>query len=69
MTTVTCQKRGACGVTCDDGPCPLLANWVRKMRDARRARAELGAMSDRELGDIGLHRSHIDAVAAGTFTR
>ena len=43
--------------------------WMRRVRYAQRMRSELGAMTDRELSDIGLHRCHIEAVAQGTYSR
>lgn len=51
---------------------PLLAAWVgtlspRRFLRARRWRAELAAMTDVELRDIGLTRGQIGAVAAGQY--
>ena len=39
----------------------MLFGWV----DTLRTRAELGALNDRELADMGLTRGDIDRVAAG----
>jgi uncharacterized protein YjiS (DUF1127 family) len=38
-------------------------NWVRARRSYYRSVAELSAMSDRDLADIGISRSDIQAVA------
>ncbi|MDP3872011.1 MAG: DUF1127 domain-containing protein [Pseudomonadota bacterium] len=49
-----------------------LRDWARQMREAnrrRRARAELRAMNDLELRDIGLGRSDIPSVLSGHFGR
>jgi uncharacterized protein YjiS (DUF1127 family) len=43
-----------------------LAAWPLRVLEARRAMAQLGAMDDRELGDIGLRRQDLrDATALG----
>ena len=43
-----------------------LAAWPLRIAAARRAMAQLGGMSDRELADIGLHRQDLrDATALG----
>ena len=41
------------------------ARWVGKARERRCLRAILGAMSRRELADIGLARGDIERVACG----
>ncbi|MDP2869458.1 DUF1127 domain-containing protein [Methyloversatilis sp.] len=49
-----------------------IRNWVRQLGEAgrrRRARAELRAMNDLELRDIGLGRSDIPSVLSGQFGR
>lgn len=49
-----------------------LRDWACKLREAnrrRRARAELRAMNDLELRDIGLGRSDIPSVLSGRFAR
>lgn len=38
---------------------------VSRRRFERRASAQLRAMSDRQLADIGIHRGQIDAVVRG----
>lgn len=43
------------------------AMWGRWQR--RREMAQLGAMSDRDLKDIGLSRADVAALAAGRFRR
>jgi uncharacterized protein YjiS (DUF1127 family) len=47
-------------------PATLKHWWVAfmKWRIARAAAAQLGAMSDRELWDLGLHRSGVSAAVA-----
>ena len=45
-----------------------LIRMVRAMWDYRRNVSELSQLSDRELADIGLDRSDIPRVAAGTYT-
>ncbi|OYW31367.1 MAG: hypothetical protein B7Z51_05335 [Methyloversatilis sp. 12-65-5] len=48
------------------------SDWARQLRDARRrrrARAELRAMNDLELRDIGLGRSDVSSVLDGRFGR
>ena len=45
-----------------------LIRMIQAFRDYRRNVAELSALSDRELADIGLDRSDIARVAAGNFT-
>ena len=42
-----------------------LDGWLEARRIAAAARAELGAMSERELHDIGLTRADIHSVAHG----
>jgi uncharacterized protein YjiS (DUF1127 family) len=49
-----------------------LSDWARHLREAsrrRRARAELRAMNDLELRDLGLGRSDVPSVLAGCFER
>lgn len=49
-----------------------LSDWARHLKEAgrrRRARAELRAMNDLELRDIGLGRSDIPSVLSGRFAR
>jgi len=49
-----------------------LSDWAHQLREAgrrRRARAELRAMNDLELRDIGLGRSDIPSVLSGRFAR
>ncbi len=41
-----------------------LMGSLRTWNDARQTRNALHSLTDRELDDIGLHRSEIDAVAA-----
>lgn len=41
----------------------LYTQWVARQRVA----GELGAMSDRELSDVGLVRSDIDSIMRGSF--
>lgn len=46
------------------------SDWARHLKEAgrrRRARAELRAMNDLELRDIGLGRSDVASVLAGNF--
>ena len=42
---------------------------LRALREYRRNLDELAHLTDRELADIGINRSEIYAVAAGTFRR
>lgn len=43
-----------------------IAAWPLRVLAARQAMAQLGAMSDRELADVGLHRQDLrDATALG----
>jgi uncharacterized protein YjiS (DUF1127 family) len=44
-----------------------LFRMIQAFRDYRRNVSELSQLSDRELADIGLDRSDIPRVAAGTF--
>ena len=44
-----------------------LFRMIRAFRDYQRNVGELSQLSDRELADIGLDRSHIPRVAAGTY--
>ncbi|WP_128970960.1 DUF1127 domain-containing protein [Bradyrhizobium tropiciagri] len=44
-----------------------LIRMIKAFRDRRRNIAELSQFSDRELADIGLHRSDILRVAAGNY--
>ena len=49
---------------------PMLLSFMRMIkafRDRQRDVAELSQFSDRELADIGLHRSDIPRVAAGNY--
>ncbi len=48
---------------------PRLGRWLRAMRSRQRARAELRAMNDLELRDLGLGRSDVPSVLAGCFDR
>jgi uncharacterized protein YjiS (DUF1127 family) len=48
---------------------PRLKLWAGRVRRAERHRRELNGLSDRELGDIGLSRCHINVVANVTFSR
>ena len=45
-----------------------LIRMIQALRDYQRNVAELSRLSDRELADIGLVRSDIPSVAAGTHT-
>lgn len=47
------------------------AAWrtVSRWQAERRAAAQLHAMSDRDLADIGIHRSQIDSVVRGLGRR
>jgi uncharacterized protein YjiS (DUF1127 family) len=54
---------------CAKGLGPRFMLYVRRILLAQRARAELHALSDVELRDIGLTRTDINAVATGAFTR
>lgn len=50
----------------------MLLSFIRMIqafRDYQRNMAELSQLSDRELADIGLDRSDIPSVAAGTYSR
>ncbi|MCC1481810.1 DUF1127 domain-containing protein [Roseibaca sp. Y0-43] len=42
---------------------------LKTWNEQRTTRAQLSALSDRELADIGLDRADIDAVAKGRFRR
>jgi uncharacterized protein YjiS (DUF1127 family) len=42
---------------------------LRSFREYRRNIDELDNLSDRDLADIGIQRSDIPAVAAGTYNR
>jgi uncharacterized protein YjiS (DUF1127 family) len=42
---------------------------IQAFRDYRRNVSELSQLSDRELADIGLDRSDIPRVAAGSYDR
>ena len=44
-----------------------LFRMIQAFREYRRNLAELSQLSDRELADIGLGRSDIQAVAAGVY--
>src|SRR5256885_16095810 len=44
-----------------------LIRMIQAFRDYQRNVSELPQLSDRELADIGLDRSHIPRVAAGTY--
>jgi uncharacterized protein YjiS (DUF1127 family) len=44
-----------------------LIRMIRSFRDYQRNVSELAQLSDRELADIGLDRSDIPRVAAGTY--
>ena len=44
-----------------------LIRIIRSLRDYHRNLNELSQLSDRELADIGLDRSDIPRVAAGTY--
>lgn len=46
-----------------------LRNAWRVLWGARQVQAELSALSDVELKDLGITRCQIDAVAKGTFSR
>ncbi|MGR3805814.1 DUF1127 domain-containing protein [Marinibacterium profundimaris] len=50
-------------------PFTLLFSAFAGWNDARRTRNTLSRLTDRELEDIGLNRSDIDAVAVGRWTR
>jgi uncharacterized protein YjiS (DUF1127 family) len=52
------------------GDYPMLLSFIRMIRafrDYQRNVSELSQLSDRELADIGLDRSDIPRVAAGTY--
>ena len=42
---------------------------LKAFRDYQRNLNELSQLTDHELADIGLHRSEITAVAAGTYRK
>jgi len=42
---------------------------IQSFREYQRNLTELSKLSDRELADIGLDRSNITSVAAGTYNR
>ena len=44
-------------------------NAIRKWHNRSRISYELSSMSDRQLADIGISRSDIDAVVHGRFVR
>ena len=74
MTTALYEARTAYPAARGHGHRPLLAAWAQKLSPrqfwrAQRWRAELGAMTDVELKDIGLSRSDIGAVADGRYRR
>jgi uncharacterized protein YjiS (DUF1127 family) len=46
---------------------PSLIRMSQAFRDYQRNVSELSNLSDRELADIGLDRSDIPSVAAGTY--
>lgn len=60
------------GAACGRGIRNAFRGLVGAYRDARRMQEtyrELSALSDRELRDMGISRSDIPAIVAGTFTR
>jgi uncharacterized protein YjiS (DUF1127 family) len=46
-----------------------VADKIAQCHHKHRAYQELAAMSDRELEDIGISRSDLDAIVAGRFER
>ncbi|WP_291846618.1 DUF1127 domain-containing protein [Bradyrhizobium sp.] len=46
-----------------------LIRMIQAFRGYRRNVSELSQLSDRELADIGIDRSDIPSVAAGTYSR
>jgi len=47
----------------------LFSNRRRQVSERARIRRELMSYSDRELNDLGLGRSDIEAVASGRYSR
>ncbi len=64
MATLLCEARATCGTTCGQGPCPLVMAWARRISLVHRTRAQLGALSDVELRDIGICCCKIRSLAA-----
>jgi uncharacterized protein YjiS (DUF1127 family) len=65
--SMACEAREICGRVCGETPCALAAAWMRRVMQTRRTRAELGALDDGALKDIGLARCEIDYVAAENY--
>lgn len=57
------MAEGALGALAPQGLLARLQSWLQYRRTIR----ELSRLSDRELADIGLERSDIEAVARGTW--